>query len=92
MLFNDLSRQIFPERIANRVLYDLDELTKGTPPITPNVSANRLHNTPSSTSLSRITPVLRKSQSAPKLSTRQATCTRWVYERNQAATVQITFC
>ena len=69
MLFTDLSRQIFPDRIVNRAVYDLDELTKNTPPITPNASSvNLLSSSSSSSSSNRIVPVLRKSQSAPKLS------------------------
>ncbi|XP_066920807.1 cytosolic carboxypeptidase 1-like [Clytia hemisphaerica] len=67
MLFTDLSRQIFPDRVIKRVVYDLDELTKNTPPVTPNVSATNLLSSPP-TSTNRIVPVLRKSQSAPKLS------------------------
>lgn len=61
MLFQDLARHVFPDRVAHRVVYDLDELVQKTPPLTPMVS---LTNVQSST---RISTPIRKSQSAPKI-------------------------
>ena len=92
MLFADLSRQIFPDRVVNRVVYDLDELTKNTPPITPNVSAVNLLPSPlcsSSSSTNRIVPVLRKSQSAPKLSLLRGASYGYVHLPYSMSTIEI---